>query len=118
MVRVLSVEEAPSTYDYLYPDSLLGGGAENAQRDPQCDPQASGSAPVVSASTFHGVVTKPAPADASASSLEASVAKEEGDSAAGPTVPVPRKRKRVSFAGEMAGDAYGESLIDDTSQHH
>ncbi|KAH7028276.1 hypothetical protein B0J12DRAFT_770910 [Macrophomina phaseolina] len=117
VVRALSVEEVPPTYDYLYPDSLPGEGAENAQGDPQGDPQALDSAPVSSASTSHGVATKPAPADASASQLEASVAKEEGDSAAGPTAPVPRKRKRVSFAGEMAGDAYGESLIDDTSQH-
>ncbi|KAH7020675.1 hypothetical protein B0J12DRAFT_705429 [Macrophomina phaseolina] len=115
--RSLSVEHVPPPYEYLFPSGRPRDNPENAGDDPQSDPPATVPTPVTTTPTSHGSTTKPALADASTGLEEASTAKEEGDLGAEPTSAASRKRKRVLFAGEMIGDALGEPLIDDTSQH-
>ncbi|KAH7065084.1 hypothetical protein B0J12DRAFT_693464 [Macrophomina phaseolina] len=63
-----------------------------------------------------GATTEPAIAGASAGSVEASAAGEGSGLGVDSTANAPRKRKRVSFAGDMTGDATGEPVQNDTSQ--
>ncbi|KAH7028437.1 hypothetical protein B0J12DRAFT_704549 [Macrophomina phaseolina] len=97
-----SVEEVPPKYDYLFPNGRPLEPPENAEGDPQGAPQGPNSC-------LLGATTEPTIAGTSAGSVEASAAGEGSGLSVDSTANAPRKRKRVSFAGNMTGDATGEA---------
>ncbi|KAH7021690.1 hypothetical protein B0J12DRAFT_773882 [Macrophomina phaseolina] len=113
-----SVGYVPPPYGYLFPSRGPYIEPENAENGPRGDLQVPVSTLSSGTPTSRGASIGIALADASAGPEEASAGQEEGELDAESTSTIPRKRKRVSFAGEMTGDAFGEPLFDDTSQYH